>query len=918
MSSDSRPMLAAWTAALIGACSPLPVSTAMAQHDHAVGPENPELTGGLVPAELTPDLAEPVLRAIEAPYLTDDERADLRVFHGVWLESDLDGVNRRARAALVAGVWDDPSLADPNADPLLRADAARLRGDLRDAIALLEGDATIAGHRIRAQAFDGLGETKSSEREIDAISDSLLRFEAGSASELVDGVGAFALRAEIQGRPAQDFRRMMQLLARAQGDFDRLYWPSSLLEARLLLDKDNASESLMALKQCLAMNPASAEALMLRGLIAVRSFDFDTAEQIARRLDAIAQRVTGDPGAFSPLSGILLSRAMLRQNDPDLAEELLAPTLARFPKMRQALAVRCAIEAVRYRFDDTERLLAAFEAITPGSALALFEVGAALAESRQYVEAAGYLERAAARRPNWPEPMIELGLLELQSGRDLRALDALRKVADLDPFNKRAANSLELIEELLTYATVESEHFIVRYKPGIDGVMAREMLAPLERNHAIVTAAIDFEPPVRTVIELMPNHRWFSVRITGMPALHTIAASTGSVIAMEAPRIGPDHKGEYDWVRVLRHEYVHTVTLARTHNRIPHWFTEAAAVNLELAPRDESSARLLATALRDNGLFDMRKINIAFVRPEKPTDRGQAYAQGHWMYQFIIDRWGERAPLELMDLYAQGLREDGAMQSVLGISQGEFFERFKEWAREDAGGWGVFSEPSIDELRARATFAQADAQAQSEAILLDAAGVASRSIAGLGGGAIGELELVPVTGELIDRWLEEHPDHAELLAIKLSQALAISGERATEENAPLLERYAAARPIDPDPHRLLSRLYLDGGSPTARAMAIPHLEYLDVREQYSPAYAIELARLYAADKRWGPAMAKAERATQIAPFDAGHRELAATIAISSGDLATAERHIAALVELEPERAVHRKRLDRIRELIAAR
>ena len=886
----------------------------LAQHDHAKAINQPEM----VPAELTPNLAEPVLRAIEAPYLTDKERSDLRVFHGVWLESDLDDVNRRARAALVAGVWDDASLLDPGVDPLLRADAARLRGELREAISILEKNESIAGHRIRAEAFDALGETDNAEREVAAISDSLLRFKAESASELVDGVISFVVRANIQGRPAQDYRRMLELLASARDDMDRLYWPASLVEAKLLLDKDSTSDALGAIKQALMMNPACAEALALRGMVAVRSFDFDTAEQIATRLDAVAQRVTGDPESASPYSGIILARAMLRQNDPDLAEELLAPTLDRFPTMREALALRCAIEAVRYRFSAAEKLLTEFDRLSPGSPQALFEVGAALSESRQYAESADYLERAAARRPNWPAPLIELGLLELQSGRDLRALDALRQVAELDPFNNRAANSLELIEELLTYDTIESEHFIVRFKPGVDRVMAREMLAPLERNHEIVAAAIDHEPPVKTVIELMPNHRWFSVRITGMPAIHTIAAATGSVIAMEAPKIGPEHKGEYDWVRVLRHEYVHTVTLSRTRNRIPHWFTEAAAVNLELAPRDEGAAMLLATALKGESLFDMREINIAFVRPEKPTDRSQAYAQGHWMYQFIIDQWGERAPLDLMDLYAQGLREDAAMRSVLGITQGEFFVRFKEWAWEDAKSWGVISEPSIEDLRIEATLAAEDASERAEAILEDAAMVAARSIAGLGGGAINELELVPVTEERVDQWLSAHPDHTELLAIKVAHALHESNDQAAYENAQLLERYAIASPIDPEPHRQLARLYLSGDAISDRFEAIPHLEYLDIREQYSPAYAVELARLYAAQKQWDKAKTKSERATQIAPFDAGHRELAATIAIQSGDLITAERHIAALVDLEPGRKVHTKRLERIRELITQR
>src|SRR6185436_13057722 len=123
------------------------------------------------------------------------------------------------------------------------------------------------------------------------------------------------------------------------------------------------------------------------------------------------------------------------------------------------------------------------------------------------------------------------------------------------------------------------------------------------------------------------------------PQIHTIAAATGRCIAMETPRDGRGHLGTYDWVRVVRHEFTHTVTLARTNNRIPHWFTEAAAVYLELSPRDYPTCQLLAGALDNDRLFDMTEINTAFVRPRRQSDRQQAYAQGHWMYEFILQQW---------------------------------------------------------------------------------------------------------------------------------------------------------------------------------------------------------------------------------------------------------------------------------------
>ncbi|MEL6741826.1 MAG: hypothetical protein AAFP26_14330, partial [Planctomycetota bacterium] len=204
-----------------------------------------------------------------------------------------------------------------------------------------------------------------------------------------------------------------------------------------------------------------------------------------------------------------------------------------------------------------------------------------------------------------------------------------------------------------------------------------------------------------------------------MPQLHTIAAATGPVIAMEAPKVGPGHKvGAYDWRRTLQHEYVHTVTLSRTDNRLPHWFTEAAAQFLEDAPRDEQTCRLLATKLRDGALFDMDEINIRFTRPRNPEDRALAYAQGHWMYEFMVERFGDDAPRRLMDAYARGEREAQAMPSELGIDRDVFLDDFRAWAREQADGWGLGAADfeRVSQLIAEARDAE-DGTAESVALL---------------------------------------------------------------------------------------------------------------------------------------------------------------------------------------------------------
>lgn len=832
-------------------------------------------------------LSEGVRARLEAAYLSEAERKDLRIFHGVETASDRDTPARAARAALLRGVIDHPALRDASADPHDVAEAMYLRGECEDAIDVLTGERTVRASRIRAEALVQLGRVEEAREELGRLASRLSSERLSSASEMTEAARALMLRARVSGQErggGQDYQVIMRLLSEARERLDQMHWPAMLAEAELLHEKDNVEQCRQALAEAMSMTGESAWTRELLGRIMVGAFDFAAVEAIASELDAMRNGM-GMEGT-SPMGDLLVARARLRQNDPEGAGEAVERVLSRFPAMREALALRAATAAEANDFERADALLREYDIVSPGSPDAYFAVGETVAENRQYEEAARYLGEAARRNPHWAQPVIELGLLEIQSGRDDLARVALERAVALDPFNVRARNSLALLDRLAGHLTVESEHFVVRYAPGMDGVLAPEMLPVLERIHRRVAGpeGIDHEPGRRTLIELMPDHASFAVRIAGMPRIHTIAASTGPVIAMESPQDGPGHTvGPYDWARVIQHEYGHTVTLSRTRNRIPHWFTEAAAVYLEDSPRDYGWCEILARAERDGSLFDLAEISFKFVRPETPTDRTQAYAQGHWMYEFMVERWGGRAPLELMDLYAAGVREGEAFRRVLGMEPEAFMDEFRSWAHGELIEWGMLPPegvPTLEELRREA----------SEA----------------GRGSPGAPS---ATREQIDRWLALYPDHPEVLREAVARAMEDTDRRLDEETIELLRQYAAARPVDPLPHQRLARHYLAIGEP---ALAAPHLEYLDAREQHSAAYAVELARLYAARGDLERASAKAERATIIAPFVPSHRELAATVALMRGDAPTAERHLQALTVIEPDRDIHRRRLEALR------
>ncbi len=871
--------------------------------------------GGAPTIELSPAAR----RAIEAPFLTEEERRDKRILHGSWSEEDLTEPTRRAQAALIAGNLLDPVFEDGVLPTALRAQRFVLIGETEAALALLEGDDSPLACRVRAEALEWSGRFTQADEALEPVLAALAAGRLSSAEDLTEAARCLAIRARLRGEPASQYHAILQIASRVHQQIDRLYWPAKVVEARLLMEKDNPREAADAIMEVLSLNPRCAEAWMLLAQIQLDNYNFAAVEALVQELDRL--------GMEHVLSRIVLAQLDLVQGLPDEAARRLDRILAEMPRHRHALALRAAVEAVRYDEDGLHLALRDFEIVSGRHPFAWYTAGVYLSRNRQYDLAAEVLAGAIERQPNWPAPRIELGLMHLQSGEDEQALLHLRRACSLDPFNVRAAFSLHLLESLARYETVSSEHFTIRFDPeSADRALALEMLGPLERMHGEISTALQHEPERRTQIELMPNHSRFAVRITGMPQVHTIAACTGPVIAMEAPRAGPDHFGTYNWLRVLRHEYVHTITLSRTRNRIPHWLTEAAAVWLEDAPRDYSTCTMLAQAHAAGDLFTLDEINWAFVRPRRPNDRSLAYAQGHWMIEFLVERFGHAPMLRLLDEYAEGFREDLAIPAALGVSRGQFYEQFVEWAGRQVEQWGLAPRPTMEDLvrdylREDPEFAAQVARLQREYGLLvleqlraeaargprDPLDWISRAFASLPEARSPRPEL---SDRVLTRWLELFPDHPDLLRLRISRLRGT--RRLGADLIPLLDRYAAARPVDPMPQQMLAAIHLESDDPT---LAIPYLESVDRLQKYDHTYAIELARLYQRQGRFDIALDRIDRAVTIAPYEARLREEAAAIAIQAGRLDDARRHVVALTILEPDRAQHAQRLQAIERLM---
>ena len=876
------------------------------------------------PVPKTATLAPAAQTSIDAQWRNDEDRANTRVRHGQWTAEDLADPARRARAAIDAGVPSAvlTSAKLPEGVPaLLGAEALMKQGRFDAAIQVLTDLPGAPASSLRAQCFEGLGRQ---DEAATAAAEAVREFVDGktiTASDIVLVAEAMTVLARVRAADAAACDAIIKTLTDAR-EMDRLDWRGRIIEARFLIEKHNVEDAVGALREALSLNPRSADAWQLLGEVALMGFDFDGAERAALQITAAAATV--DATAPCAPAALLRAESACCRFDADEALAVLANIRAQMPMLPEAIALEASAYALQYDFDAMRATLAKADALAPNSGRAWWQVGRYLSLARQYADAADLLTEASRREPNWSVPRNDLGLLEMQAGNDEQALAALTEAVRLDPYDKRVAFSKFLLEEMAGWKVFKSEHFRVRCRAGVDEILAASMPAQLETMYREVCDRYGHEPKGITTIELMPDHKYFAVRITGMPQIHTVAASTGPVIALEPPRESGTSKslGRFDWLDTLRHEFVHTVTLDRTSNRIPHWFTEAAAVDMEHKARDWRTYELLAHTLQKNQLFDLDEIKWAFVRPKRPSDRTLAYAQGHWMVQFMREAYGKNVITQLLDRYARGETEAKAFPAVLGISREQFMSDFKNWATLQVASWGLAAEPSIDVLLGNTSQnddgkKDGDKDGDKEA-----------------GGKIDDMSpdapiitmpkvQEPLTDEAFAKILAENPNHPDVLEIAARRAvsrcasmdaLAVTGG-IDDATAELLERYSKSRPLDPWPHqRLAARAMARSESASAR----DHLMFLDARADNDPSFALEVARIGRTAKDSKAALIAAERAARIDPYSAPTRELAASCALEAGELIAARIHIFALTMIEPDRAQHRRRLERIDELIAKR
>lgn len=852
------------------------------------------------------------------------------------------GEPEEATKALTAAATKHADSAD------LQAELARLafdRGDypaaqkLVDATLKLSPDHLLA-HWIQAELYRTAGKLK----EADAAYKWFVDFY--NAHDIKDPdqlrlIGLAAAQFARWNRLADQFNFLVNDLYPEILELDPDFWPALYESGLLYLEKYNKADAGRDLKAALVLNPKAAEVHAAIAALALQSYELDAArreldlalEVNPKLIDALCYRGDSHLANFQAADAIKVLEEARKLNP--VREETLG-------RLAAAYAV---VDGVKEDPKGTRYGKLIDEAIVRNEHCGEFfhALGGGLDQCRKFPTAAKYFREAVERMPQLIAPRGELGMTYMRLGEEVEARKHLDESFAMDPFNVRVSNTLKVLEVLDGYAILETEHFILKFDRGQDELLARYASRYLEEEvYPELCQHFGFEPKGKSLFELFNKarntngHGWFSARMVGLPYVGTVGACAGKMVALASPNDMPQ---KYNWARVLKHEFVHVLNLQQTDFNIPHWFTEALAVESEGYPRPQVWNQLLAERVPKGDMLNLENINLGFIRPKSSLDWQMAYCQAQLYAQYMKSKYGKDATAKMLTAYADNLTTRDALMRSFQVKQEDFEKGYLDFVKEIVAGLSVQAKPA-EMTQAELQRAQEadpenpDLQARLAAALLARKDFpAARKLAQkavktepkhqLANFVLANIHLVVGDDDLALKLLEDCLDRKKPDEKVLSLLANMKfKEKKYEEAAELYELASKNEPLNSAWTKGLARIYLTTKDNAKLTPVLTKLATLDADDR---AIRKKLAQLALADEDFVAAARWANQSLQIDVMDAdGHRMLAEAL-MGRQDYPRAVEEYEASVQLDPkqtaalfglaEAAVKLKRTDKARKAL---
>lgn len=456
----------------------------------------------------------------------------------------------------------------------------------------------------------------------------------------------------------------------------------TLLDARvrageLLLDKYNAPDAKSSFGDVLAIDEKHARALL--GMARVQEF-----EGAPEAMSSVRQSLASNPALTPAL--LMLARLHLDAEAYDSAGFEADRALAVDSSSIEAWALRAAVgfftgdQAV---FDASQR---AAEAINPRPAVFFAALAEMAVRHRRYADGVRWAGEAVSMDESSVRSLGVLGTNQLRTGDMEGGRATLERAFAIDPFNLWHKNTLDLLDAMNEFTTIERGHFRLVVSPEDAELMELYLLPMLEEAYDSLTARYKWSPDRTVRLEIFRRHADFSVRSVGLTGLGALGVSFGDVLAMDAP--SAREPGTFNWGSTAWHELAHTFTLGSSRHHVPRWLSEGLSVLEERHARPSWGAQATVQFLGAYKAGQLRKVselNDGFVRPRYPAEVQFSYYLASLVSEMIEQQFGAATFPALMNAYADGLETPAVFERVLKLPSDSVDARFAAFMQDRFG-----------------------------------------------------------------------------------------------------------------------------------------------------------------------------------------------------------------------------------------
>ena len=460
---------------------------------------------------------------------------------------------------------------------------------------------------------------------------------------------------------------------------DRSNTEAELRAGELFLDKYNAPDARASFEAVLKIDPDNARAML--GLARVMDF-----EGKGDALAAARKSVAANPRYTDAL--VMVARMHLEAEQYDSAKTIARRALSTDSTSVPAWAVLGATAWVTGDSAEFRRARAAATAMQPKPAEFLTELAEAAVRQRRYTDAVRFAGEAATLDPQSVRALGVLGTNQLRVGAITEGQDALDRAFKLDAFNVWHKNTLDLLDKMKTFTTVERGRFQIVAPAKEAELLSLYAIPLLEAAYDSLSKRYGYSPPTPVRLEFYDHHPDFSVRTVGLSGLGALGVSFGSLLAMDTP--SARERGDFNWGSTAWHELTHAFTLGASDHRVPRWLSEGMSVLEERrAGRGwgaDASLPFIA-ALGGGRLRPMSQLNDGFLRPRFPEETQFSYYQASLFCEMVEAQKGAAALPAMLVAYRNGLDTPGVFKRVLGMTPEQVDAAFELWMR------GRFAKP---------------------------------------------------------------------------------------------------------------------------------------------------------------------------------------------------------------------------------